>query len=496
MSLIGPDRMDLLGVARRIDSPDVWNDARIPKLWLYHLHYFEDLIAPDAAARRGEQIALLARWIAENPPGVGNGWEPYPISLRLAHVVAWVLGGAPLSETLHASLSVQARMLAASLEWRVDGNHLLANARGLLFAGALLGGEEGDGWLAQGMALWNQLLAEQILPDGGHNERSAAYHAVILRDLLDLIQLFERVVPHAPVTAPLDMWRQTAAHMLDWLAAMRHGDGLIMQMQDATLHGPPTYDALCDYAHRVGVSTPLASEAAARHFADSGYARLQIGAARLFMDVGAVGPAHQPGHAHAGTLGIELSLGAQRLLVDCGVSEYGESAERLRQRGTAAHNTVCVADADSSEVWRGFRVGARARVFDVSVIKQEGKAMASAWHDGYVRLSGSPRHARYVRLEAGSVIIHDRVIGAYTHAQARFLLHPAVTLEVDDDGVGGRWRWPGGVGRWRIERGAATIEDATWHPDFGCVRPTQRLCVTLAEQESRVWFGWESSQYA
>ena len=46
---------------------------------------------------------------------------------------------------------------------------------------------------------------------------------------------------------------------------------------------------------------------------------------------------------------------------DSGTSTYERDSERLRQRGTAAHNTVQLGGVDSSEVWSGFRVGRRAR---------------------------------------------------------------------------------------------------------------------------------------
>ena len=73
-----------------------------------------------------------------------------------------------------------------------------------------------------------------------------------------------------------------------------------------------------------------------------------------------IGPDYIPGHAHADTLSFELSLSGQRIFVNSGISEYGLSEERLRQRQTKAHNTVSVNDLSSSQVWSGFRVAKRA----------------------------------------------------------------------------------------------------------------------------------------
>ena len=59
-------------------------------------------------------------------------------------------------------------------------------------------------------------------------------------------------------------------------------------------------------------------------------------------DIGNVGPDYIPGHAHADTLSFEMSVFDMRFIVNSGTSVYGLGAERLRQRGTAAHSTVVI----------------------------------------------------------------------------------------------------------------------------------------------------------
>jgi hypothetical protein len=86
-AMTAADRFRFLNLEHAVPAAADWNDPDLPKLWLYNLHYFDDLLAADAADRQGRHLALIRRWVAENPPGEGNGWEPYPISLR---VVNWV----------------------------------------------------------------------------------------------------------------------------------------------------------------------------------------------------------------------------------------------------------------------------------------------------------------------------------------------------------------------------------------------------------------------
>jgi hypothetical protein len=90
-SFFSPDKFKFLNEEHDISSPSDWNRGDWPKLWLYNLHYFDDLNAEGASARHDQHDSLLRRWIAENPPGRGNGWEPYPTSLRIVNWIKWAL---------------------------------------------------------------------------------------------------------------------------------------------------------------------------------------------------------------------------------------------------------------------------------------------------------------------------------------------------------------------------------------------------------------------
>ena len=52
--------------------PADWNNPALPKLWLYNLHYFDDLLAADADRRAAWHARLIERWVAESPPLAGN----------------------------------------------------------------------------------------------------------------------------------------------------------------------------------------------------------------------------------------------------------------------------------------------------------------------------------------------------------------------------------------------------------------------------------------
>lgn len=70
-----------------------WDDPARLRLWRYNLHYFDDLNAEGAGTRVDWHRSLIGRWISENLPSVGTGWDPYPISLRIANWIKWEFSG-------------------------------------------------------------------------------------------------------------------------------------------------------------------------------------------------------------------------------------------------------------------------------------------------------------------------------------------------------------------------------------------------------------------
>ena len=351
-SLLSPSRCRFLNEEHDIASPTAWNNPAWEKLWLYNLHYFDDLNAMDAMERTPWQRQLIDRWITENPPAQGTGWEPYPTSLRIVNWIKLALTGNTLEPTWLHSLAVQTRWLSKHLEIHLLGNHLFANAKALVFAGLFFEGKEASAWLDKGMEILARETREQILPDGGQFERSPMYHALALEDLLDLVNLaslYEDSIPNK-WQGFVSTWPQVIGRMRSWLSSMCHPDGETAFFNDAAIGIAPSPEELEIYAQNLGLQPLSTHQDGIVHLADSGYIRIQRDGMTALLDVAPIGPDYLPGHAHADTLCFELSLFGQRVLVNSGTSRYGTGQERLWQRGTAAHNTVTVDGHDSSEV--------------------------------------------------------------------------------------------------------------------------------------------------
>lgn len=474
-SMTGPDAFRFLNVERRCAQAADWNPADAALLWTYHLHYFDDLNAVDAARRVAWHESLLQRWVAENPPASGPGWDPYPVSRRIVNWVKWAARGNALRPALADSLATQARWLEKRLEYHILGNHLFANACALVHAGVFFDGEEAGRWLARGLAILARQTGEQILPDGAHFELSTMYQALVLEGLLDLIN----VMICYGQAVPAD-WSSRAARMQVWLDTLTHPDGQISFFNDAAFNAAPSPRELSDYAARLGVPRSEACNQSVVVLENSGYVRATQPEVCLLCDCAPIGPDYLPGHAHADTLSFELSIGGQRVFVNSGTSEYGTGPERHRQRGTAAHNTVVVDGANSSEVWGGFRVARRARA-RLNEARGGATAVVEASHDGYTRLPGRNVHRRRWTLAPEELAIEDEVSGPARTLESFFHLHPDVTASQSGT-TDVKLHWQGGAGARLSFDGATAVElrAGSWHPEFGRALASVAIVVRFA----------------
>jgi uncharacterized heparinase superfamily protein len=456
---------DLFSLLHRTHAWPARPDAALapPRLWRYHAHYFEDLFDPHFARR-------VARWLKEDWHASNEAWEPYPLSRRIPHWIQWLLAGNEPVPGMVESLAAQTISLHNQIEHHLQANHLLANWRALVFAECFFAPLDWSSTDAPSAAAeWTRELERQMLADGGHEERSPMYHALILQDLLDLIQL-AGCYPSAISRETQAHWRARAAGMLGWLRMLTHPDGGIAFFQDTAFGMAADPPALTRAAASLGiepVSTLLDS---------SGYARIEQAGTVLMVDVGSPGPGHQPGHAHAGALSFELSHGGHRFFVNSGVSTYEPGPTRTWERSTAAHNTLRLNGRDQSEMWAAFRLGRRAKVARLDAGDSN---VIAARHDGYAPV----RHERRFTRRPGELLIEDTLRdtsrpdtsrqSAPVTAELFFHCHPLInvdrrTLECrHPSGASLRVEVPG---RWRVE-------ETTWRPEFGLEVPNLTIRV-------------------
>ncbi len=459
------------------------------RLWSVTLHYHGWVYDLAEAAVQGDDRALpvlrhyLEHWLERcrlRQIGPNNLiWNAFAIATRASW---WVRALRLLQEhrvelpgdflnRWQQSLLRQAHFLSRHLEWDLRGNHILRDAVGLAWVGRHFTGRRPDRWLRIATEIAESQASEQILPDGAHFERSPMYHIHVMEDFLSLSKL----LPDENVAARM---RDSVNRMVDFAAWMRHPDGTLPLFNDAAQHAVCDPQTMLQMVAEATGAGPSGVPRGLKHFDHAGSVVWQGDPWSVFWDIGDVGPGYQPGHAHADTLTFECSYQGQRLIVDPGTFGYDRDDRRRYDRSTAAHNTVCIDDRDSSEVWHIFRVGRRARPIAVDIFPHVNGFSGYAAHTGYNNLPGQPRHGRRVSVAAQRELrIVDQIDGRGTQRlSGGYLLAPEWKVTPQATG----WRLTCGnhaVDVYMEGRHPLTlaIETQPWHPEYGLEIETRRL---------------------
>jgi uncharacterized heparinase superfamily protein len=305
-------------------------------------------------------------------------------------------------------------------------------------------------FLPRSLRFLPQEIARQVLPDGGHVERSPSAHLTALRDLIEIRALLHVAEAEAPASLGPAIDRLSLA-----LRTLRHGDGGLA-LFNGTRDEPSTLiDLVLNQAGRPG-RAPVA-------LPDAGFHRLQAGRTVLIADVGAPPPPTQDRLAHAGTLSFELSMGRERLIVNCGAAPIGAAAWTDAARATAAHSTLVIADTSSSELKPG-HLGRRPERVIVERQEANGAHWLEASHDGYRRPFGAVHRRRLYLAESGEDIRGEDVIEAAAPQPfaIRFHLHPSVVASLQQDGEAVLLRLPSGGWRLRAEGAKVSLEESVY----------------------------------
>lgn len=477
-------------------SPE-WGEALYGFGWLRHLR------AADSALARSNARAFVQDFMAgRGDREIAN--RPRVTARRLISLLAQsplVLEGADHA-FYHAflkSLGRCVRTLDQALGRGIPPRERLSAAVALTYAGLCCDGLEPV--LRRGVRLLTRELSRQILPDGGHRSRNPAVVKELLLDLLPLRQSFL-----SRDTAPPEVLLNAIDRMLPLLRLLRHADASLGHHNGM---GATEADQLATLLIYDGVlAQPL------MHAPHTGYARLEGGATLVVADVG---PAPSPAYsalAGAGCLSFELSSGAQRLVVNCGMPASGEEMRQL-SRTSAAHSTAVLADASSCRflnppgpgiahplaAWLKGRIGpvivrGPAEV-PVERGQESGTQVLAARHDGYAPTLGLI-HERRWRLSADGVLLQgdDAFVGAErpgragTHGRAepdpveaaiRFHLHPS--LRVGREGRAVRLAAPGEAWLFEADGIDPVIEESVFFAASNGARRTEQIVLHLTVQD-------------
>lgn len=458
-----------------------WTPPELPTEGRAALHSFGWL--RDLRAVGGDVAHATARGMVEDWIATQSGWTSlsFRTDVAAARIAAWLAhydflavgGNAAFEALLRQSLVHQIRHLAHTRLPAAPAAARIGVLKGLIYAEALLSGPGKR--LGQALAKLTKELTEQVRPDGGHLSRSPERQLTVLRDLVDIRSALRAADADVP-----DALTQAVDRMAPMLRFFRHGDGALTLFNDSHETESWLIDVVLTQSEARG--KPLTS---APH---SGFERAQAGRALLIVDTGSPEP-KAADCAFAGTLAFEFGIGKERLIVNCGGGPPEEPRWSAALRATAAHSTLNLAEANSTEIAfsaRGARYRSRVRATSGAREEADGAIWIERSHDGYADRFGF-LHRRKLYLAAGGDDLRgeDSLVPAPAGARrrkksqtfvVRFHLHPGVQATLLQDG-GVLLRLPSGLG-WRFASrgGAIRIEESIY---FGGATPRRTRQLVL-----------------
>ncbi len=458
-----------------------------------------------ACAPREEGAAigekLLARWLKANPvPAKGPAWSVEHAGLRLlgwlVHAPLLLGGDAKLRGQALEAMEATARFLDRQVASADDRLGQVAGWCAIVAAGLLM--PDGRPRRLFGEAGLLRALGELVSDDGGVLSRSPLAQMEAIALLVDLRACYEAVDRDPPPALETML-----AMLVPPLLALRMGDRGVGSWQGGGATSAARLDALIAAS---GIRARPSKEC--RHW---GYQRVDAGKSVLVLDAAPPPRARHARHGCASTLAFELSHGEQRIIVNCGGGELagGQVPVRIEQglRGTAAHSTLVLDDANSTAVLIKGQIGKGVEEVDIArtAVKQKGRdaVRLEASHNGYAARYGLI-HRRTLLLGAdGSGLSGEDMLepsgrqgkrGKIAFA-IRFHLGHGIEAGLADDRRGAGLALPDGR-YWQFRLGGDSgeaqiaIEDSLWVDGQGRPRATKQLVVEGLTSRSGGRFPW------
>lgn len=466
-------RFVFLGEQRSALNEPPWSLKGTSEAWQAEVNAFEwlaDFRATEAETARLRARDLVRSWIDVNSQWQPVSWRSDILGRRLA---SWACHGGFLCDgaeptfrrSFLTSFAAQARHLSRTMGIVSNGVWVLPAVVGRVIAGIVLGDESKR--LNSDLTVLQRQIATEILPDGTQASHNVSQAIAALRLLLIVRSGLESIGWEVP-----DVINDAIRRIALSSKSFRHGDGCFGIFNGSTECDRAYLDAILAAAKARGTT--------ASTLTDGGLHRISAGRSLILFDVGAADI--RTGSVYAGLLSFELSVGRDRVIVNCGTG--GGSQWHQVGRTTAAHSTLTIADTNIRDI---SEVGPHRPVTPItSATRREegGNVLIEASHESYAGRFGL-RHDRaiYMSPDGGEIRGEDAIvainqIGEQTYPYAiRFHLHPQINASLASDGVTVLLRLPHGAGmRFRAST-PVSLEESVYLGSAAGARSTQQAVI-------------------
>ncbi|MBM3503954.1 MAG: hypothetical protein FJX65_08770 [Alphaproteobacteria bacterium] len=458
-----------------VEEPLSWFEALHGFSWLRHFQLASGLTSRQHARE------LVRSWIHDFGDFEPCAWRAPVLAQRvlawsIAHEFLLFESDESFRRVFKNSLARQARHLARTAP-RVQGQDRLDVAVAVTLVGETMNHGR---WARRGRQSVEAALADELLVDGGHRSRNPQRTHAALRTLVTLRDGLASLGVELPSWLP-ERIEATASV----LRLIRHGDGALAIFHGAREDEPQRLDE----SLRVAESKPRASGSAG----DSGFERLTCGRLVAVIDTSSAGPFRSP-------LAFELSIGRDRLIVNCGCYAGGDEAWARAAESTAAHSTLGIDDRNAE------CVAASDPLLAQPLRGEEGTSVwLEASHIGYVRRFGLRHRRRLHASKDGYELVGEDSLSLVqsadgrapagvdraANATIRLHLHPGVSASLVRYGKEVLMRLPSGAG-WMFEatQGALALEESVYLGQAPEARRTQQIVLTLPIGEAGLDVTW------
>jgi len=463
-----------------IDFAEIGTDGALARE-VQSFAWLRDLAA-SASRDRGARLAeaIAGRWLIAHGARVDEAWAPELWGERILVWTAYapyILSSrdAGYRSALLNTLARGARHLDSNADKAAPGLPRITAWSGALVAALTLQG--GMSRLSRSESGLMRSLAGAQFEDGGLMSRSPQEQM----SLVDRVGLVRAAYFAAKQAVP-DPLENASAAALAALHGVTMGDNALGSWQGGNPGDPARLAALVE-----GCGLRARPLRAARGW---GYHRLSALGTIIVVDAAPPPPPRMAAMGCASTLALEMSDGAQRLVVNCGGPGPipTEMPEELIQalRTTAAHSTLVLDDTNSTAILPDGSLGKGVTDLEIDRSEDNDCSRLEAAHDGYVKGFGLVHQRRLSLGNDGKEVRGEdrltpkgrRKIREAAPFAIRFHLAPGVEATVTADGMGAILR-SSGAPPWNFRcRGAMLqVEESLFVDGFGHPQPTLQLVV-------------------
>lgn len=467
----------------RLAAPSqAWQDTLHGFTWLRHFR----AQGGDAAKRHVE--SLIKKWLQDYQDWDPVAWQPEVIAQRL---IAW-MSNAPMAvstqDLVHHSavmnsMARQARHLARTAPTARDGLPRLIAIIGLVYSGFCL--PEGARRLSKGLQLLERELDRLVLADG----------CIVTRNPSDQLEALKALVAlKADLRAASQDMPNYIQRAIDRMAPMlrffRLGDGKLALFNGSFEESAAEIDQVLDAAKAQG--KPLGGAVS------SGFQRVQAGPLILLVDAGTPPVGDLSISAHASPNSFEVSVGPERLIVNCGSSdEIMDDGLHKVSRTTAAHSTLIIDNKNSFPILDNQRIGKRPKKVLAVRDEMDDTVGLDITHYGYVMAFGY-EHERLIKVARSGKLVEgidalksvNRKKRPKAPIDIRFHLHPAVDARRTVDGGAVELTLRSGA-LWRFESThGVNVEESIYLGERGHVQRSRQLVVSTTTGAQRLQVNW------